>query len=188
MIVKLSFSILDAWAKGNWEQAVGYYLGQPLPPTPAMELGKLKHEIWENQIRKEGKLPKELGGIELKDPVLEQKYEKLIPFSEDISILIRGVPDCTDGTVIHEFKCGMTPATNYINSLQLDYYKLLLPKSDIGFYRCYNPYFDKMTLGVKFLDNHNAEAALEHIISNGGEMINYLQTQKLLKDYQEVTK
>lgn len=186
MIVKLSFSILDAWAKGNYEQAVSYYLGKPFPPTPAMELGKLKHEIWEGEIRKSSKLPQELGGIKLKSPVLEQKYEKLIPFSDDISILIRGVPDCTDGEVIHEFKCGMTTAKTYIDSLQLDYYKLLLPDTRIGFYRCYNPYFDTMTLGVKFLNDNNAQSALEHIISNGGEMIDYLQTQKLLINYEEV--
>ena len=45
--VKLSYSILNAWAHGQWEQAVGYYVGQPLPATPEMELGRVKHEQWE---------------------------------------------------------------------------------------------------------------------------------------------
>lgn len=185
--VKLSFSILDAWAKGNWEQAVSYYLGKPFPPTPAMELGRLKHQIWERQIKQSQCLPQELGGELLESPVLEQKYEKLIPFSDDIVILLRGVPDCSDdysdGVAIHEFKCGMTTAKTYIDSLQLDYYKLLLPQANIGYYHCYNPYFDRMTRGIKYLSDKNGRAALEHIISNAGEMIDYLQSQKLLINF-----
>jgi hypothetical protein len=40
------------------------------------------------------------------------------------------------------------------------------------------------TSGIKFLGQKEAENALEHIITYGGEIIDYLQSQKLLKDYE----
>ena len=42
--VKLSYSILNAWSGGYYEDAIAYYLGKDIPPTPEMELGRLKHE------------------------------------------------------------------------------------------------------------------------------------------------
>lgn len=181
--VKLSYSILDAWAHGRWEQAVGNYLGQPLPATPELELGKLKHQIWERDIRKAGRIPEELGGGELKAPKIEQKYQKLIPLSDDIQILLRGVPDLTDDTTIYEWKCGRTPAAAYVESMQLDYYKLLLPKLKVGIYRCFNPYDKTYGVGVKYLNQSNAESALEHVITFGGEMIDYLRMERKLKNF-----
>ncbi len=182
--IKLSHSILSAWSQGRQEEAVGMYLGKPLPSTPAMDLGKLNHEIWEKHIKATGTLPQELGGGELRDPITEQKYRKLIPFSDDYQILISGVPDLThDKAKLEEFKCGRTEALNYIDSFQLDYYKLLLPDVIIGTYRAWNPYLRKLTVGIKYLSDSNAERALEHILTFGGEMIEYLGANKLIIDY-----
>ena len=181
--VKLSHSILSAWAKGQSEQAIGYYLGKDLPASDAMELGKLNHEIWERYITKNKSLPVELGGGKLRDPITEQKYRKLIPFSDNYQILISGVLDLEDDNVITDFKCGRSEATSYTDSFQMDYYKLLRPDAKTGVYRCWNPYLKKLTIGIRFLSDKDAERALEHIITFGGEMILYLASQKLLVDY-----
>lgn len=185
--VKLSHSILSAWAMGRQEDAVGMYMGKDLPATPAMELGKAYDEIWEKYVQDNGKLPEELGGRELVSPVLQQKYRKLIPFSDDYQILLSGVPDMVsgEGTEITDFKCGRSTAGDYIERFQLDYYKFLLPDATIGYYLCYNPYFKSLTVGVKFLDDHNAENALNHILTYGGEMIEYLAANKLIIDFKE---
>ena len=185
--VKLSHSILAAWAMGRQEDAVGMYLGKPLAATPAMELGKAWDEIWEGVILKTGVMPKELATVsyELVTPVVQQKYRKIIPFSDQYQILLSGVPDLVhdDGKVIVDFKCGRTNATDYIEKFQLDYYKLLLPDAIRGEYRCYNPYLKSLTIGIKYLNDSNAEAALNHIITYGGEMIDYLASQRLIKDH-----
>ena len=182
MIVKLSYSILNAWATGHQEDAVGMYLGKGLAATPAMELGKLKHSIWERYIKENGSLPEELGGGGLVSPVSEQKYEKSIPLGK-YTILLRGIIDCTDGNKLIDFKCGLGTPTSYVDTMQLDYYKILYPEAIEGIYLCFNPYNDTYTKGVKFLSQQNAENALEHIITYGGEMIDYLASQKLLVDY-----
>lgn len=191
--IKLSHSILSNWSQGRFEEAVAGYLGKPYPATPAMELGKLKHQIWANHIQKYGSLPPELGGHDLHQPIVEQKWQKLIPFSDNYQILLRGVIDLEDDGVLVDHKCGLTTPSGYLDKLQLDYYKLLRPDAHTGEYICHNPYkcdatctpdsHTCYTVGIKFLDDSNAEKALEHIITFGGELIQYLEVNRLIRDY-----
>lgn len=191
--IKLSHSILSAWSSGKWEDAVGMYLGKGIPVTPAMELGSLKHKIWANYIQQHSALPPELGGGMLIAPIVEQKWQKIIPFSDGYQILLRGVIDLETEDVLVDHKCGSGTPINYLEGEQLDYYKLLRPHATIGKYICHNPYKcdasctpDKhqcYQVGIKFLTDENAERALEHIITFGGEMIEYLEANKLFIDY-----
>lgn len=185
MTIKLSYSILNAWMQGRFEESVAQYLGKPFPATPQMELGKTKHEIWQYHIDKYKTLPEELGGGGLIDPLTERKYEKLIPLGK-YSILFRGVIDLEDDNILTDFKCGLGEPGNYLNGWQLDAYKLLRPDAIEGRYRCFNPYTNSYTVGVKYLSENNAEKALENIVTFGGELIQYLESQKLLVDYKEI--
>ena len=183
--IKLSYSILNAWASGKFEDAVAMYLGKPLPSTPYMELGKTKHAQWENYTNKTGELHPELGGGKLDNPIVEQKYEKMIPFSEEYQILVRGIIDLEVGDRLIDYKCGRSTPSSYVDGWQLDLYKLLRPHATIGEYLCFNPYDNTKSIGIKFLNNRNAERALENIMTYGGEMLDYLLTNRLFKDYRE---
>lgn len=184
--VKLSYSILSAWEKRRFEDAIAMYLGKDLPATPYMELGKLKHKQWADYTMKTGKVHNDFGFEKVTNPIVEQKYEKIIPFSHNIQILIRGVIDLEDGDIITDYKCGSSTPSAYVDGWQLDLYKLLRPNAKIGQYLCYNPYNKMVSKGIKFLSDKNAERAIENIITHGGELIDYLQINKLLKDYKEV--
>jgi len=198
--VKLSFSILNAWSKGQYEDAVSMYIGRDLPENPYLELGKLFHEKWEKHILETDTMPAELGGQELRDAKVEIKYQKIINMGDDYQILLRGVIDlqCVENgkVILQDHKCGLSKASAYVDSLQLDYYKLFVPNADIGRYACHNPYkcealcqannFKEHVCygyGIKFLNEYNAENALNHILTYGSEMIMYLKYNKLLKDY-----
>lgn len=198
--VKLSYSILNAYSEGRWEEAISMYLGKQLPENPYMELGKLMHEKWADEILETKRMPAELGGQKLKKPIVEQKYQKIIPMGEKYQILIRGVIDleCTEkiGIVVQDHKCGVGKSVSYVDKLQLDYYKLLRPQATIGRYACHNPYkceahCQKKKLkkhecygyGIKFLTDEGAEKALNHIITYGGEIIQYLEANNMIKDY-----
>jgi hypothetical protein len=183
-LVKLSYSILNTWKQARFEEAVAQYLGKPLIPTPAMELGKVKHKVWEQHINKYQELPEDLGRAQLIAPRAEQKYEKVIPLGKH-QILFRGVIDLEDNDIITDFKCGLGEPAAYLDTWQLDAYKLLRPNAKEGRYICYNPYRDTYKVGVKFLSDLNAELALENIITFGSEMIDYLSSQRLLIDYKE---
>lgn len=181
--IKLSYSILNAWEHYQYEQAIAYYLGKDVPPTPQMELGRAYDELWEKHIISTKTLPAELGGGELIAPMPQTKFEKILPLNDEYQILFRGVPDCPDDLTIYEFKCGMTEASQYLNGWQADAYKLLYPQANIAKYLCYNPYFDTHTVGIKFLGRGNAEYALNKIYSLGTEFIDYLIANRLVRDY-----
>lgn len=184
--IKLSYSIMNAWANGRWEDAVSMYLGRPIAQTPELKLGKLKHKVWENYIKNWGKLPYELGGEELINPLVEMKWEKLIPMGDNYQILLRGVIDVQHGKhgeILDDHKCGMTGASTLVGSMQFPYYKLLQPKAALGRYNIFNPYTEEFSRGIKILDDRDAKEALEHLITYGSEMIDYLQSQKQLINY-----
>lgn len=183
MTIKLSYTILNNWKQGRFEEAVAQYLGKPIIATPAMELGKVKHSLWEQYINKTGSLPEELGGGRLTAPITEQKYEKLIPLGK-YNILVRGVIDLEELATITDFKVGLTPPSTYLNGWQLDMYKLLRPEAKVGRIICFNPYTNTYSVGIKFLSSKQAENALENIITYGSELIDYLASQRLLRDYQ----
>lgn len=199
---KVSYSILNSWANGGWEEAVSMYLGTDLPENPYLELGKQLHEKWEKYILETGEMPKELGGQKLVNPIVEQKYQKYIPLNEEYQILLRGVIDlqCIENNelLIQDHKCGVGRSSSYVDSMQLDYYKLLVPKATIGRYATHNPYKCEALCqnynleqhqcygyGIKFLNHKNAENALNHIITFGTEMLNYLLVEKIFTDYQK---
>lgn len=199
--VKLSYSILNAWSENRYEDAVAMYLGKDLPENPYLELGKIKHEIWEKYTLRTGELHPELGGGKLINPVTEQKWQKIIPINEDYQILVRGVIDLEEtheehGIIITDYKCGVGKSVSYLDKWQLDMYKFLRPQAKLGRYICHNPYKCRAVcsktpdephqcfgVGIKFLGNKNAEHALENIITFGLEIIQYLEASKLLKDY-----
>lgn len=181
--IKLSYSIINTWSRGDYEQAISYYLGHDYPKTPAMELGSLKDKLWTDYALKNKSLHSDVGGGLLKNPTIQKKYEKVLPFSKDIQILLRGVPDIYDDYKIIDFKCGQTQASSYLESYQLDYYKIFLPEAVEGIYLCHNPYTKKLTKGIKFLTQKNVDQALNHLFTFGGEIIEYLLANKLLVDY-----
>ena len=84
-----------------------------------MALGHIKHELW--PLDQGDRCPaQELGGWTLTAPVTEQKYQTRIPASDDLDILLRGVPDCLDGPKVHEWTSGLTSASSCVDSLQID--------------------------------------------------------------------
>jgi hypothetical protein len=91
-----------------------------------------------------------LGEWPLAAPVTEQKYQKRIPVNDELDILLRGVPDCLDGRRVYEWKSGLTTASSYVDSLQTDYYKLLIPQITEAVYVVWNPYTAGSEVGIKF--------------------------------------
>lgn len=183
--LKLSYSIISNWKQGRYEEAIGQYLGKPLPATDVMELGKLYDQRWNEHIEKFGKLPDELGGEDLVDPKVQKKYQVIIPFTDEYQILLRGVLDIEEPHRITDNKCGRTEAISYVDYTQLDYYSIFKPDISEGLYRCYNPYMESLTVGVKYFSQETREAAIEEIITFGGEILEYLLANKLFIDYKD---
>lgn len=186
--IKLSYSILNAWSSGSQENAIGMYLGKSIPDTPALELGRLKHKEWEIYTRSTNRIAEELGGDELTEPILETKYQRYLDFNDNYQLLIRGVLDVETDNIGIDYKCGKTSPSAYLDSKQAEVYKVLRPNIEQFIYICYNPYTKEVKRGLKYLTDKSLEDGLNYIYTYAGEIINYLESQKLIIDYKETTK
>lgn len=186
--VKFSYTTLNSWSKGYQEDAVSQYLGKGIPETPAIKLGSVMHETWERKIKKTREIPEELGGGKVSEKAIVEEFMGCtIPLSDDYQIYLIGKFDLVDQGVIQDWKCGMSEPSTHLNGFQLGYYQTILKANQtnvsVGRIVCYNPYERTHKVGIKFLNEETLADALNHIITYGGEMITYLETQKLLKDY-----
>ena len=67
--IRVSYSILNSWARGDIDRAVAPYAGVEIESTEAMEYGKKKHEAWEKETRRTGRLPARFAPRKLKKSV-----------------------------------------------------------------------------------------------------------------------
>lgn len=183
MLIKLSHSILAAWAQGRYDQALAYYLGREIPKTPQMELGQVKDQLWSAHAIKTKSRHPELGGGKLSNPIVQQKYEREIKLSDNYTILFRGVIDEEDGDTLTDYKLGWAEPSYYLSGYQLDCYHLLRPATKLGQYLCSNPYTQELKVGVKYFTESTKDRALEFILTNATEFISYGESQKILRDY-----
>lgn len=120
-IFRASYTILDQWTSGNWEQAIKMYFKLDKFVTRAMEDGRQWHEQWAKHVMETKTLPAEFGGGKLIAPIAEQKtVVHLQPWLDLV-----GVIDCYDKPIIYEWKTGKQSSEVYAGSKQGGIYAVL---------------------------------------------------------------
>ncbi len=121
--LRVSYSLLTLWERGQTDLATALYLHQDMPTTKAMDDGKRIHQEIEKYIGQYQKLPKFLGAsLPLTNPQPEQKIIVSYNSRWDLSAII----DCIDDDFFIEFKTGTTPAFYYTRKYQSPFYFLAL--------------------------------------------------------------
>ncbi len=183
--IKVSYSILNAWAEGKYEDAIKYFFKLDVIKTPQMLEGQRYHKTWENEILKTKKLPELFGAKQLINPSPEQ-YIKV-----DVNdwLILSGKIDCYDKPTIYEFKTGKQNSEDIVRSKQPGVYAVLstLNKqyADRAEIYCYNQYLknDNKTMSIVYLSDKVLEDALNWIETLAGEIKNYLEDNKLFEKY-----
>ena len=175
--IRVSYSILSAWARGDIERAIAPYIGQEVEPTEAMVAGKRLHEQWEKEVRRTKRLPKIFGGRKLEAPKLEFATKKVRKLND--WCILSGVLDVKDGTTAIDYKTGRTPANDYVNSRQHECYQVLYPEIKRFEYYCKNQHMhrsdpNQITVGVVYLNKRTLEDGLNWILTMAAELREYL--------------
>lgn len=179
--IRVSYSILDAWARGDIASATAPYTG--IEPEideetrKALDFGKKKHAEWERIVRRTGALPKVFGGQKLNSPKLElstKKVRELTPWC-----VLSGVLDVLDGTIAIDYKTGRSSASQYVESHQHEVYQILYPQITKFVYCCDNQHLSKRdpgrtTVGVVHLSKRTLQDGLEWVLKNAKELRIYL--------------
>jgi len=175
-VYRLSFSILDKVRLGYIDEAISMFNRVRLPATPAMELGKKYHKLWEKQILATGRIPEALGGEKLADGwTVEKKLVKRFKLGNNIVEFV-GVydnyePNAADGPTMRDWKATTSSATIYSSSYQHSVYKVLVPEAAIFEYRCKHPFINQLTIARIHLTDAQRERGLNFIQTYASEFI-----------------
>lgn len=175
-VYRLSFSILDKVRLGYVDEAINMFNRVPLPSTPAMELGKKYHRLWEKQILATGRIPEMLGGEELTEGwTVEKKLVKRFKLGDNIVEFV-GVYDNYEPNAelatLRDWKMSTSNATVYTGSYQHSVYKVLVPDAELFEYRVKHPFIeDKLTIARIHLTQAQRERGIEFIRTYAGEFI-----------------
>ena len=175
--IRVSYSILNSWAKGDIDRAVAPYAGIKIEPTEAMEYVKNKHEAWEKEARRHGRLPRRFGGRKLISPQFELNTKKIRKLND--WCYLSGVLDVLDGDVAIDYKTGKTPAGDYLNSYQHECYQILYPNIKRFEYHCCNHHLRRkddgyITVAVAYLNKQTLKHGIEWVLTMAAELREYL--------------
>lgn len=176
---RASYTVLDQWASGNWEQAIKTYFKLEKFVTPAMQDGREWHEKWAKYITENKKLPIEFGGKELIAPIAEQKTVVQL---EDWLELV-GIIDCYDKPIIYEWKTGKQSSEVYAGSMQGGIYAMLgtmskkyVEKVEIHHY---DQYRKTSEMSIVWVTPTLLEDTYNWIVTLAAEMHTYFEKENL---------
>ena len=155
--------------------------------NPYTQFGTLRHEVFANYVRSNGRLPEKLGlALEVDKNLVEQSYG--VEVWENV--IIHLTPDLYNKTWVADFKTTTRGADNYKSDKQLVFYAWLLNKlgNNItkGYYLCELWDIDRIQIrGYETLEREITEKDLENIESWAKLKVEILYNEltKGLRDY-----
>lgn len=180
---RASYTVLNTWASGNWQQAIKYYFKLEEFVTPAMVQGRELHEQWEKHIIATSRLPDEFGGKILTAP--QPEYKGVVQLEPWIELV--GKIDCYDNPVIYEFKSGKQSSEAYASDVQTGVYGVLATLNKMYVEKAEIHHWDQTTkkhdMSIVWLTDDLLKHAYEWIITIGGEMHNYFLVNNLYQRF-----
>lgn len=179
--LRVSYSLLNTWRKGKYDDAIAMYLHKDLPITQAMEDGN----VWDTHITEmvdlHKKLPNEFGGDILNNPQTQKKI--LVPYNDMCNLSI--LPDILDDNVLWENKSGNSKDSgDYALDFQVPIYLLALTMSnhkiDYAIINHYNQYTNKLDRTLIWNTEEERERARNFIDTLVPEIYHYFQEHGIL--------
>lgn len=187
-IFRASYSTLSAWARGDYDLALGMYFKTTDFDTEAMALGRAFHDEWEREIRASQCMPAVFGGAPLPD---EYKAEVFARRQLADWLELRGKLDLRLPLIGYDWKSGTTPSSQWANGMQHNVYQVLYPGLKRFEYHAFNPYAkasEAVTVSVVHLDEQSKEQGVEWVVTYASEMKNYIEQNNLEQQFAELPK
>lgn len=178
--LRLSYSLLEAWKRGETDQAISTYFRVSGEPTPQMIEGKEIHEQIAEHINKFNTLPDFLIEQELKIPSTEM--EVTVPYNELFDL--KAVYDCYDSPTLYEWKTGVQPSITWTRTHQLPFYFLVGELGKLKIDRAilvrYNQYDKSRDFAIVHNSKTLRDKARNYIDSYGPEIYEFFSREGLV--------
>lgn len=183
--IRVSYSILSAFDRGDIVGAVNMYYKVFRPTNIHMEQGIEFHQQWQVYTDKYKKLHPQLSSKN--SPLIDPRTELKLETDITPEIQFVGVVDCVDEPIIYEYKSGGKPSSEYANGNQIDCYAVLLSKFDIkinkGFYLHYDQIIKETDSAMVWITEDRMKKAEEWIIKNALEFKKHIEDNNLDETY-----
>lgn len=174
MRLKLSYSLISLWQRGDMNAVVEALFGVWQPPTDAMNFGTQKHKEWEEEVKRTGCMPEVFGGQKLINPKTEQYYKVQLADW----LWLSGVIDLEygeNGENIVDYKTGHGNANGYAGSIQAGCYKILRPNAKRFTFKHYNQYENETSSSVIYLTDKLLADSIDKVFSAACDIRNTLE-------------
>ena len=181
--LRASFTLLQKWADGNWQEAVEMYFRLNNMTTRAMAEGKDYHEKWAAETKITSCLPSVFGGEKLVAPRVE--HEIVVPMEDwlDLKVII----DCLDEPTIHEYKRTASSPDVYARSKQGGIYAIGCAMAGIyvnkAVYHTFDPSTGMVGTASVWLTDSMIDETQEWITTYSSEIYAYFIENKLFEQF-----
>jgi len=182
--LRASYTLLDMWAKGDWQGAINYYFKIKAFVTPAMVDGRNWHTKWEHEVEHTKALPAIFTPKKtFNNPLTEVKIEvDLAPWLQVVGKL-----DVLDAPTVVEFKTGKQDSEHYTSTYQLPFYAMICAYKgvyvDRGEIYHYDQYTKKVDMSIVWITDEQLANVKNWLETLGSEIHNYFVTNKLYERY-----
>jgi hypothetical protein len=176
--LRLSYSLLSLWERGDIDGAVATYFHLDRPVNKAMVRGREVHREIEEYIQKHRKTPDWFFNWEFDSP--EPEKEVVVSYNELFNL--KGIFDCLDGKTLFEFKTGNTDALAWARTWQLPIYFLIAELAEIEIEKALiiRHDFKESDFAIVHNSQSKRDDARNRIDSLGPEIYDYFIQQGLL--------
>lgn len=178
-MIRLSYSILSAWANGFYDQAINSYLHLSMEKTPEMIAGIQMHQAWEREAKQTGNLPVIFGGRKLDSPLFEKDAKKERQIND--WLLLVGVPDVLESTNGVEYKYSGSPSNEWSGKQQHLVMQILYPQLKTYEFYCQDPYTREVTMSLVHLNKESLKEGLTWLLTHAKKFKQYVEENNIRK-------
>lgn len=181
MKLRLSFSLMSLWEKGDTQGAIDCYFHLDRKGTKQMEDGKRFHQEIADNIKRINSLP---NYMDFKTNFISPKPEHEVVVSYNELFDLKGVLDCLDEPILYEFKTGVASSLEWTRTLQIPLYFLICElagiKVDTAYLIHYNQYRETTDFSVVHNGTGVREKARNFVDTVAPDIYYYFKEQGLL--------
>lgn len=152
--IRLSWSLISAWERGDVAGAVNLYFHIDHKHTPALDAGREHHKEIAEHIEKFNTLPDYMN---FKPNFLTPKIEHAVVVAYNEICDLKGVFDCLEEPYLYEWKTGNSDSLEWARSGQVGLYFLICELAGIDVKTAYLVRFNQYTNKSDLTVIHNSK-------------------------------
>jgi len=185
MKLRLSYSLLSQWARGEVDQAIQTYFHMKSTPNKYMIDGRRLHEEIQKPIEEKGQFPDWFFDIKnFEGSFKHPENEKVVVASYNDIFDVKCIIDTYDSGVGFEYKTGVSNSLEWSRKAQIPFYFLVCELAELPIEKMYlmrwNQYLKEKDYIIYWNSKLARDYARDYIDSYGYEIYEFFKKEGLI--------